>query len=37
MTIRGIVPLFLLALLPFTVLATINSAGYRYGASDLAF
>jgi hypothetical protein len=28
---------FALALLPFTLLATGNSAGYRYGASDLAF
>lgn len=27
----------LLAVLPFVVLATANSAGYRYGASDLAF
>ena len=30
-------PLLLLALLPFLILATANSAGYRYGASDLAF
>src|ERR671910_82910 len=29
--------LWLVALLPFVVLATANSAGYRYGASDLAF
>ena len=29
--------LWVLALLPFVVLATANSAGYRYGASDLAF
>ena len=27
----------LLALIPFVLLATANSAGYRYGASDLAF
>ena len=27
----------LLAVLPFVLLATANSAGYRYGASDLAF
>ena len=26
-----------LALIPFVLLATANSAGYRYGASDLAF
>jgi hypothetical protein len=26
-----------LCLLPFVILATANSAGYRYGASDLAF
>jgi hypothetical protein len=32
---RGIA--FALALLPFIVLCTLNSAGYRYGASDLAF
>ena len=25
------------SLLPFVLLATANSAGYRYGASDLAF
>lgn len=29
--------LFPLALVPFILLATANSAGYRYGASDLAF
>lgn len=29
--------LFAAALLPFIVLCTLNSAGYRYGASDLAF
>ena len=29
--------LSLLALVPFVLLATANSAGYRYGASDLAF
>jgi hypothetical protein len=28
---------FVSCLLPFVVLATSNSAGYRYGASDLAF
>jgi len=30
-------PLLLLALLPFVVLCTMNSATYRYGASDQAF
>jgi hypothetical protein len=30
-------PTFALALIPFILLATANSAGYRYGASDLAF
>ena len=29
--------LFLVSLFPFTLLCTLNSAGYRYGASDLAF
>ena len=29
--------LWALSLLPFVLLATANSAGYRYGASDLAF
>jgi len=29
--------LYLLSLVPFILLATANSAGYRYGASDLAF
>ena len=29
--------LVLLAVIPFVLLATANSAGYRYGASDLAF
>jgi hypothetical protein len=29
--------LWLLSLVPFVLLATANSAGYRYGASDLAF
>ena len=29
--------IFLIALVPFLVLATANSAGYRYGASDQAF
>ncbi len=29
--------LALLSILPFCLLATANSAGYRYGASDLAF
>ena len=28
---------FALCLLPFILLATLNSAGYRYGASDQAF
>src|SRR5262245_60621923 len=28
---------FALCLLPFVLLATLNSAGYRYGASDQAF
>jgi hypothetical protein len=28
---------FLLSLFPFLLLCTLNSAGYRYGASDLAF
>lgn len=28
---------FALALLPFIILATLNSGGYRYGASDQAF
>src|SRR6185369_2392069 len=28
---------FAFSLLPFLVLCTLNSAGYRYGASDLAF
>ena len=29
--------LFALCIVPFIVLATLNSAGYRYGASDQAF
>lgn len=29
--------IFALSLLPFILLATLNSAGYRYGASDQAF
>lgn len=29
--------IFLLCLLPFVVLATLNAGGYRYGASDQAF
>jgi hypothetical protein len=33
---RGLVP-FAFCLLPFAVLCTLNSAGYRYGASDQAF
>src|ERR1700752_5472490 len=33
---RGYVA-FALCLFPFVLLATINSAGYRYGASDQAF
>ena len=28
---------FFASLLPFVLLATLNSAGYRYGASDQAF
>jgi hypothetical protein len=28
---------FLVSLFPFVLLCTLNSAGYRYGASDLAF
>ena len=28
---------FVLCLVPFVVLATLNSAGYRYGAADQAF
>jgi len=28
---------FVLCLLPFIVLATLNAGGYRYGASDQAF
>lgn len=31
------VPAFALCLIPFLVLATLNSGGYRYGASDQAF
>lgn len=34
---RDVFLVVLLSLLPFVVLATANSAGYRYGASDLAF
>jgi hypothetical protein len=33
--VRSLLPA--LAVLPFVVLATLNSAGYRYGASDQAF
>jgi len=33
---KGFLP-FAVSLVPFLVLATANSAGYRYGASDLAF
>jgi hypothetical protein len=33
---EGLVP-FAFCLLPFLVLCTVNSAGYRYGASDQAF
>jgi hypothetical protein len=29
--------LFVAALVPFIILATLNSGGYRYGASDQAF
>jgi hypothetical protein len=32
-----LLPLYALCLLPFLLLATMNSAGYRYGASDQAF
>jgi len=34
--VKGLLP-FTLCLLPFLLLCTLNSAGYRYGASDLAF
>jgi hypothetical protein len=34
---RGKGLLFAFSLLPFILLATLNSAGYRYGASDQAF
>jgi hypothetical protein len=35
---KGYFPLpFAVCLLPFLLLCTLNSAGYRYGASDLAF
>ena len=34
-TLRPALPAALL--LPFILLATLNSAGYRYGASDQAF
>jgi hypothetical protein len=34
---RSFLLAFTFALLPFLVLCTLNSAGYRYGASDLAF
>ena len=37
MNSRASTLLWLLALVPFILLATANSAGYRYGASDLAF
>jgi hypothetical protein len=33
----GSLRLYALCLLPFALLATMNSAGYRYGASDQAF
>lgn len=34
---RRSIILFLLCLLPFLILATLNAGGYRYGASDQAF
>jgi len=35
---RSFLPfLFVVSLFPFLLLSTLNSAGYRYGASDLAF
>jgi hypothetical protein len=34
---RRLLVIWVLSLLPFCLLATANSAGYRYGASDLAF
>lgn len=34
---RSVLLPFVFCLLPFLVLCTLNSAGYRYGASDLAF
>ena len=34
---RSVLLPFTFCLLPFLVLSTLNSAGYRYGASDLAF
>ena len=33
----GVDTIFALCLIPFVVLATLNSGGYRYGASDQAF
>jgi hypothetical protein len=33
----GVDTFFVLCLIPFVVLATLNSGGYRYGASDQAF
>ena len=37
MSPAGSLRLFALCLIPFALLATMNSAGYRYGASDQAF
>ena len=34
---RSLLLPFTFCLLPFVLLCTLNSAGYRYGASDLAF
>jgi hypothetical protein len=34
---RRLLLIFSVGLVPFVLLATMNSAGYRYGASDLAF
>jgi hypothetical protein len=34
---RSVLLPFTFCLLPFLILCTLNSAGYRYGASDLAF
>lgn len=36
-TDQGYAKLYAFSLIPFLLLCTLNSAGYRYGASDLAF